>query len=300
MADKVGFVGLGNMGGPMARNLLKAGVPLVVHDIDPRKVQALSEAGAEVGPSPQAVARETRRSICMVETTAQAEQVIGGLAETAARGHVVICMSTIDPFALKRMGEALASRGIALVDAPVSGGTTGAADGTLTVIAGGEARDVGACDALFRAMGRNVFHVGGLGSGLAMKLINNMLLQVTTVAVAEAMVLGAKAGLDPQRIYDVVSVSTGRSNALERSGPRMIARDFSASGTTDISFKDQELETAFAKALGVPMLLANVTQQVYQMARAAGFGKEDGSSVVKVLEKLAGVTVGGGGGGRPG
>ena len=292
MAEKVGFIGLGNMGGPMARNLLKAGVPLVVRDIDPRKVQALSEAGAEVAAAPQAVAHQTTRSVCMVETTAQAEEVIAGLAEGAQPGHIVICMSTIDPFALRRMGEALSARGIALLDAPVSGGTTGAEAGTLTVIVGGAAEAFAACEDLFRAMGRNIFHVGGLGSGLAMKLINNMLLQVTTVAVAEAMVLGTKAGLDPQRIYDVVSVSTGRSNALERSAPRMITRDFSPSGTTDISFKDQELETAFAKALGVPMLLANVTQQVYQMARAAGYGKEDGSSVVKVLEQLAGVTVG--------
>jgi 3-hydroxyisobutyrate dehydrogenase len=292
MAGKVGFVGLGNMGGPMARNLLRAGIPLVVHDIDPRKVQALSEAGAAVAATPQAVARESTRCICMVETTAQAEEVIGGFAAGARPGHAVICMSTIDPFALRRMGEALAAQGVGLLDAPVSGGTTGAEAGTLTVIAGGAPEAFAACEDLFRAMGRNVFHVGALGDGLAMKLINNMLLQVTTVAVAEAMVLGAKAGLDLQRLYEVVSVSTGRSNALERSGPRMIARDFSPSGTTDISFKDQELETAFAKALGVPMLLANVTQQVYQMGRAAGYGKEDGSSVVKVLERLAGVTVG--------
>jgi 3-hydroxyisobutyrate dehydrogenase len=296
MAGKTGFIGLGNMGGPMARNLLRAGFPLVVHDLDARKVQSLSEAGAEVAATPEALARETTRSICMVETTAQAEEVIAGatgLVQGAARGHAVICMSTIDPFALRRLGESLAARGIALLDAPVSGGTTGAEAATLSVIVGGAAADFAACEDLFRAMGRNVFHVGGLGNGLAMKLLNNMLLQVNTVAVAEAMVLGTKAGLDPQQIQEVIGVSTGRSNAFERSAPRMVRRDFSASGTTDISFKDQELETGFAKALGVPILLANVTQQVYQMARAAGYGKEDGSAIVKVLEKLAGVTVGG-------
>ncbi len=299
MAAKTGFVGLGAMGEPMARNLLKAGFPLVVHDIDARKVQSLSEAGAEVAATPQAVARETTRSICMVETTAQAEQVIAGaagFAQGAARGHTVICMSTIDPFGLRRMGEELAARGIALLDAPVSGGTTGAAAATLSVIVGGPKEIFAACEELFRAMGRNVFHVGALGNGLAMKLLNNMLLQVTTVAVAEAMVLGTKAGLDPRQIEEVVSVSTGHSQAFERSAPRMITRDFSPSGTTDISFKDQELETAFAKALGVPLLLANVTQQVYQMARTAGYGKEDGSAIVKVLERLAGVTVGDRGG----
>lgn len=267
MASKVGFVGLGAMGGPMARNLLKAGVRLVVHDIDAREVQALPEAGAEVAHSPEAVAKQC--------------------------GHTVICMSTVDVTVLQHQGTVLAEQGISLVDAPVSGGTTGAAAGTLSVIVGGPAESFTACEDLFRAMGKNVFHMGGLGSGLAMKLINNMLLQVQAVAIAEGMVLGTKAGLDPVRMIDVLRVSTGQSMAVERSGTRMVARDFSPSGTTDISFKVQELETALAKVLGVPMLLANVTQQFYQMARAAGYGKEDGSSMVKVTEKLAGVTVGG-------
>jgi 3-hydroxyisobutyrate dehydrogenase len=292
---KIGFVGLGNMGAPMARNLLKAGYGLVVHDLDPRKVQALSSHGAEVDSRPSAIARATERTICMVETTAQAEEVIAGadgFLQGAAPGHVVLCMSTIDPIALRRMGEALAARGVGLLDAPVSGGVTGAEEGTLNVIVGGAREVFSECEPMFRALGRNVFHVGPLGNGLAMKLLNNMLLQVNTVAVAEAMVFGTKAGLDPQQILEVVGVSTGRSNAFERSAPRMIRRDFSPAGTIDIAFKDQELETAYAKALGVPILLANVTQQVYQMARAAGYGKEEGSSVIKVLEALAGVTVG--------
>ena len=290
---KTGFVGLGAMGGPMARNLLKAGHALVVHDIDARKAQALGVAGAEVAHSPEAVARQCARSICMVETTAQMEEVIGGFAQGAAPGHVVICMSTVDVPALQRVGERLAAQGIALLDAPVSGGTTGAEAGTLSVIVGGPRETFEACQDLFRAMGRNVFHMGGLGSGLAMKLINNMLLQVQVVAIAEGLVLGARAGLDLNQAIEVLRVSTGASVALERSGPRMVARDFSPSGTVDISYKDQEVETALAKALGVPLVLANVTQQFYQMARAAGYGKEDGSAVVKVIERLAGVTVGG-------
>jgi 3-hydroxyisobutyrate dehydrogenase len=180
-----------------------------------------------------------------------------------------------------------------MVDAPVSGGTERAASGELSIIVGGDAQTVAACQDLFRAMGRSVFHMGGLGQGLAMKLVNNMLVQVNTVAVAEALVLGVKAGLDPQAIYDVVRVSTGNSFAFEMRTPRILKRDFTPGGTVDISFKDQELETAFAKQLGVPVLLANVTQQVYQMARAAGLNKEDGAAVVKVYEQLAGVKVGG-------
>jgi len=296
MADAVGFIGLGNMGRSMALNLIKHGFSLVVHDVDPAKIPPLHDKGAKVVDSPEQVAAAASRTIVMVETTAQAESVITGergIVKGAQRGQIVACMSTIDPFVARRLSAELAARGVAMLDAPVSGGTAGAASGELSIIAGGEAATFAACRDLFAAMGTKIFHVGGLGQGLAMKLVNNMLVQVNTVAVAEALVMGVKAGLDPQTIYDVIKVSTGNSFAFERRVPRILARDFSPSGTVDISFKDQELETAFAKQLGVPVLLANVSQQVYQMARAAGLGKEDGTAIVKVLERLAGTQVGG-------
>ena len=296
MPALVGFIGLGNMGRPMALNLVKHGFSLVVHDIDPARVAPLADRGAAVAASPERVAAAAPRVICMVETTAQAEAVITGeqgIIRGASPGHIAISMSTIDPLAAQRMAATLAARGVAMLDAPVSGGTERAASGELSIIAGGAAEMFEACRDLFAAMGTRLFHVGGLGQGLAMKLVNNMLVQVNTVAVAEALVMGVKAGLDPQVIYDVVRVSTGTSFAFETRVPRILARDFSPGGTVDISFKDQELETAFAKQLGVPVLLANVSQQVYQMARAAGLNKEDGSAVVKVLEQLAGVRVAG-------
>jgi 3-hydroxyisobutyrate dehydrogenase len=297
MPGTVGFIGLGAMGGPMSQNLVKHGFSLVVHDVDPAKAELWRTRGATVVDSAAEVASRVDRTISMVETTAQAEAVITGeqgIIRTARSGHIVVSMSTIDPIAARRLADQLAAKGIGMLDAPVSGGTERAASGALSIIVGGAPETVAACQDLFRAMGTNVFHMGGLGQGLAMKLINNMLIQVNTVAVAEALVLGVKAGLDPQAIYDVVRVSTGNSFAFEMRVPRILKRDFTPGGTVDISFKDQELETAFAKQLGVPVLLANVTQQVYQMARAAGFNKEDGSAVVKVLERLAGVTVGGG------
>ena len=295
MPGKVGFIGLGNMGGPMALNLVKAGFALVVHDIDAAKVARLTARGASNADSAEAVAAAVERTICIVETTAQVEEVVAGergIIRGAAPGHIVVCMSTIDPLVAQRLGAQLAERGIAMLDAPVSGGTERATTGELSIIAGGAKQTFAACEDVFRAMGKNLFHVGTLGQGLAMKLVNNMLVQVNTVAVAEALVLGVKAGLDPQTIYDVVRVSTGTSYAFEGRVPKMIARDFSPGGTVDISFKDQELETQYAKQLGVPVFLANVSQQVYQMARAAGLNKEDGSAIVKVLERLAGVTVG--------
>jgi 3-hydroxyisobutyrate dehydrogenase len=294
MAGPVGFIGLGNMGRPMALNLATRGFALTVHDIDSAKVQPLRERGAKVVESPREVAAAGERTIVMVETTAQAEAVIAGergIIETAGRGHVVVCMSTIDPFALRRLAERLAPRGVAMLDAPVSGGTERAISGELSIIAGGDPATFDKCRDLFGAMGTKLFHVGGLGQGLAMKLVNNMLIQVNRVAVAEALVMGVKAGLDPRTIYDVVRVSTGTSYAFETGVPKILARDFSPGGTVDITYKDQELETAFAKQLGVPLLLANLTQQLYQMARAAGLNKEDGLAVVKVVERLAGVQV---------
>jgi 3-hydroxyisobutyrate dehydrogenase-like beta-hydroxyacid dehydrogenase len=296
MDGAVGFIGLGNMGQPMALNLAKHGFPLVVHDIDPAKVEPLRARGATVVESPAGVAAATDRTISMVETTAQAESVIAGergIVHAAKSGHIVISMSTIDPLAARRLADTLAARGVAMLDAPVSGGTERAKTGELSIIAGGEAAIFDACRDLFKAMGTKIFHVGGLGQGLAMKLVNNMLVQVNMVAVAEALVLGVKAGLDPKTIYEVVRVSTGTSSAFERGAARMLARDFSPAGTVDISFKDQELETAFAKQLGAPLLLANVSQQVYQMARAAGLGKQDGTAIIQVLERLAGVKVAG-------
>lgn len=295
MAETIGFIGLGAMGAGMARNLLKAGFALVVNDIDAAKVAALVAAGAEAASTAAGVARRSVRTITMVETTAQTEEVIlsaSGVITGAARGHVVAMMSTIDPHAAKRIFDRLAEAGIAMLDAPVSGGSARADSGELSVIAGGEKATFESCLPTFKAMSSNQFHVGDTGKGLALKLVNNMLIQVNSVAIAEAFVMGAKAGLDPKVMYDVIKVSTGASFALDHRVPRMISGDFRPGGTVDISYKDQELETAFAKSLGVPLFLANISQQIYQMARAQGLSKEDGASIVKIYEQMAGVKLG--------
>jgi len=294
-AGTVGIVGLGVMGAGMAANLAKRGYGLVVHDIDRAKCERLAALGATVADGPAAVARAASVSICMVETTAQAESVIvgpGGFIDGAEAGDTVLCMSTIDPFAAKAMHARLAEKGVAMLDAPVSGGEPRAVSGDLSAIVGGDPAVVEACRPILEAMASRVFHMGPVGQGLAMKLVNNMLVQVTTVAVTEAMVMGAKAGLDPQAMIDVVKVSTGASAVFDMRAPRFVSGDFSPGGTMDINYKDQELETAFAKALGVPLFLANLTQQVFQMARAAGLNKEDSAAMVKLYERMAGVQLG--------
>src|SRR3989442_14267252 len=168
MAGPVGFIGLGNMGRPMALNLVQRGFALVVHDIDPAKLGRLRERGARVVDSPEQVAAGTNRTIVMVESPPQAESVIAGeagLIKSAARGHIVICMSTIDPFALRRLAEQLSARGVATLDAPVSGGTERAASGQLSIIAGGDAATSETCPAPLAAMGPQLFTVGALAQG---------------------------------------------------------------------------------------------------------------------------------------
>jgi len=295
---KVGFIGVGNMGGPMCRNIIKrSNHQVTVFDLNPAAVKTCTDLG---GSAAKSIAETTKGADVVMTSLPMPKDVeavsLGdnGILANITKGQTYIDLSTNAPSMVKKIGAAFAAKGIAMLDAPVSGGTERAASGELSIIVGGAPETVAACKDLFEAMGKNVFHVGALGQGLAMKLVNNMLVQVNTVAVAEALVLGVKAGLDPQTIYDVVRVSTGTSFAFESRAPKMLARDFAPGGTIDISFKDQELETAFAKQLGVPVLLANVTQQVYQVARAAGFNKEDGSALIKVFERLAGVRVSGG------
>jgi 3-hydroxyisobutyrate dehydrogenase len=295
MAEAIGFVGLGSMGGGMAANLIGAGFEVIGMDVDSRRTAALADKGGTIVATPADVARAARRVVTMVETTAQTEEVIlgeDGVQAGAGTGHAIAMMSTIDPIATKRMHDTLGKRGISMVDAPVSGGSGRAADGSLAIICGGSKEDFEGWRPAFEAMSANQFHVGTIGQGLALKLVNNMLIQTSTVAIAEAFVMGAKAGLDPKVMYDVIRVSTGASFALDFRVPRFLSGDFSPGGTVDISYKDQELETAFGKALGVPLFMANISQQIYQMARAHGLNKQDGASVVKLYEQMAGVRLG--------
>ena len=291
MAVKTGFIGLGAMGGPMALNLLRAGIPLVVYDIDEGKCRLVERRGAQVAISPAAVAREATRIICMVETTAQVRAVMtgqNGVMEAAGPEHHIACMSTIAPQEIKLLHDELHSSGVLFIDAPVSGGVERAVAGTLSVFASGGPQALEVFRDAFDSLGTNVFQMGDIGQGMAMKLINNMLVHVNSVAVAEAMALGISAGLDPKMIYDVVKVSTGYSVAFEMRAPRMIARDFVPGGALEIAIKDQELVTAFAKQLNVPLLLASVAQQIYQIAHNMGLSKEDNAALIKVYEQLCG------------
>ncbi|QDL38689.1 NAD(P)-dependent oxidoreductase [Rhodoferax sediminis] len=289
----VGFVGLGMMGDPMAENILKKGLALVVYDIDKRKVEHFVGLGAQAGTGPADVARGACTVISMVDTTAQAEEVIvgsGGFIDTAQPGDVIISMGTIDPMALRRMQQKLASKGIDLLDAPVSGMDKGAKAGTLKAFVGGDAAALDRARPVLATMCAEIIHFGAVGNGTSMKLVNNMLFQVGRILVTEALVLGAKAGLDPKQMVEVIGKATGNSAAFQYTAPKILARDFDGI-RMDITYKDIELQTSLAKSLGVPMFIAPVAQQVYQIARAAGLGSKDATSIVQIYEQWTGVPV---------
>ena len=288
-----GFVGLGQMGGPMVENILKNGHRLVVCDIDEAKVERAVSLGARAASSPADVARLASTLISMVDTTAQAEEVIvgpRGFIEAAQHGDVVVSMSTIDPMALRKMQPKLAEKGIDLIDVPVTGMEKGAKAGTLKAYVGGDAAALEKVRPVLEAMTSEIAHLGGLGTGIAMKLVNNMLFQVNRVLIIEALALGAKAGLDPQQMVDIISKTTGNSVGFEYAAPKILGRDFDGI-RMDITYKDVELQAQLAKSLGMPMFMAQTALQVYQMGRAMGLGSKDATAVVQLYEQWTGAKV---------
>lgn len=293
----VGFIGLGMMGRPMAENLLRKGHPVVAYDVSKDRLDHIAGLGATTGTSPAEVARQAAIVISMVDTTAQAEAVIvgaGGLIDGVQSGDVIVSMSTIDPAALRAMHKELGAKGVGLIDSPVAGMEKGAIAGTLKAYVGGDLDVLETARPVLNSMTSEIVHFGPIGQGTVMKLMNNMLCQVTGVIVAEALVLGVKAGLDPEQMVRSILKATGNSVAFEYAAPRILQRNFDGI-RMDITYKDLELQVQLAKSLKVPLFMTNVAQQVFQMARAEGLGDEDGATaIVKVYERVTGITVQGG------
>jgi 3-hydroxyisobutyrate dehydrogenase-like beta-hydroxyacid dehydrogenase len=292
--ETVGFIGLGMMGQPMAKNIIEKGHRLVAYDIASGPLDYIVGLGGHAATGPADVARQASVVISMVDTTEQAEEVIlgkGGLIENVQTGDVVVSMSTIDPVALRAMHATLASKGVGLIDAPVSGMVKGAIAGTLKASVGGEAAALEKARPALEAMTSEIVHFGPIGQGTAMKLINNLLAQVTGVVVAEALVLGTKAGLDPKQMVQSILKSTGNSMAFEYAAPRILERNFEGI-RMDIVDKDLELQVQLGKSLKVPLFMTNIAHQIYQMARSQGLGSEDyAAAIVKVYERVTGVVV---------
>jgi 3-hydroxyisobutyrate dehydrogenase len=292
MKEPVGFIGLGNMGLGMAKNLLKAGFPVVGFDIRPEALKQLQESGGHLVKTPLEVAKRARISILVVLNFDQIEDaVLGktGMKDGMQAGDVVIVSSTIAPSQIRTLGQKLEAIGVQVLDAPISGGKEGAEAGTLSIMVGGQKENYERCLPILQAMGKNIYYLGGLGNGLSLKLVNNLLVAVNNLAVAEAVSLGTKAGLDPKLILEVIPKSAGDSWMFRNRAYRMVDRDFACRGELDILVKDLGFVLEMAKSIKLPLVLSSLAREIYQMASNLGYGKEDDSAVVKAVETMAGI-----------
>jgi len=296
---QIGFIGIGVMGRPMTLNLLKAGHHVTIFARHPEKVevQEVLQAGAKQAPSPRAVAMASDIVITMLPNSPEVEEVVAGeqgILAGARKGLIAIDMSTIAPATSRKLGDLAATRGVHFLDAPVSGGSQGAVNGTLTIMVGGEQEVFAQARPVLEAMGKaeNIFYVGPQGTGEVVKLVNNILVGTIAASIAESFVLGVKAGVDVESMAKIIGVSAGASWQLSAQFPlRAFNGSFQPGFMTDLLHKDLglALELAAEKQSSVPMTA--LARQLYEMARAAGYGREDYTSLLKVLEGMAGVEV---------
>ena len=292
---KVGFIGLGIMGLPMARNLMKAGFELTVASGHAKKAVAeLRKKGAQVVATPAAVAAATELVVtCLPDTPDVAAVVAGakGLLDGATKGLIIVDHSTIAPMAARELAAACKSRGVAFIDAPVSGGQQGAIAGTLSIMAGGPAAAVKRAMPVLEAMGKTIVHVGASGAGQFTKVCNQIICAVTWQAIAEGMAVGVKAGVDPAKMLEAVSAGAARCWALEVRTPEVLKGNFKPGFMAKLQLKDLRIAVDAAERLDVPLPVAGLVTQFYTALLTAGKGDLDTSALVTLEEDLAGVAI---------
>jgi len=291
MAQTIGFIGLGIMGRPMAKNLLSAGYPLVVHSRSRGPVDELVAAGATAATSPREVAGKCDVLITMLPNSPDVELVAlgkDGIVEGARQGLVYIDMSTISPIVTQTVGKALAAKGVRMLDAPVSGGEKGAIDAALSIMVGGEPAVFDAALPILKAMGKTITLLGPLGSGGFTKLANQIIVAVNLTALAEALTLAKKAGLDRELTLKALAGGLAGSRCLDQKTPNYVANTYKPGFKIDLHFKDLGLIMESARALGVPLPATAVVQELFNALRVKGRGGLDHSAVITLLEDLAG------------
>src|SRR5213083_3409356 len=294
MATSVGFIGVGNMGNPMASNVLKAGFPMTVFDLHPPAMENLLRAGAKGAASAQEVLERAEIVMTCRPASPDVEALYlepGGLVERARPGTILIDLSSVLPSTPRKIEPRAKARGVHFLEAPVSGGVSGARAATLAIMVGGDAEPLSRATPVLRAIGPNIFHVGPVGAGNTVKAINNMMACVNGLAMMEGLALGVKAGLDPMTIYEVVKASSGGSKALERIPKAIVPRDFDPGFKVRLMNKDLETFNTIAKELHVPVSFANVAQRYQQAAMAAGLADQDTSVVMTIIERLSAIEV---------
>ena len=292
--SKIGFIGLGIMGKPMTRDLIKAGYQLVIYDIDRAPVEELKQAGAEVGASPMDVAAKTHVIITMLPNSPHVKAAVlgkDGVIEGALKGSIVVDMSSITPIVSREISEALAQKGIRMLDAPVSGGEPKAIDGTLSIMAGGAHADFDEVLPIFKAMGSSAVLTGGSGAGSVTKLANQIIVQLNIAAVSEALVMATKAGVDPELVYKAIRGGLDGSTVLDAKAPLMLDRKFDPGGRISTNLKDIANVLETSHEIGVPLPLTAVVMEILQALKADGMGSLDHGAIVRFYEKLAHVEV---------
>ncbi|TDU28975.1 3-hydroxyisobutyrate dehydrogenase [Panacagrimonas perspica] len=290
---RIAFLGLGNMGAPMAQNLIKAGHELTVFDLVAASVDKLVKDGAKAGRDAADAVRNAEVVVTMLPSSAAVKRLYlgdGGVLAHAAAGALLIDSSTISPDVSREVATAAVAKGFAMIDAPVSGGTAGAAAGTLTFIVGGEAAALERARPLLEKMGKNVFHAGASGAGQIAKICNNMLLGIHMLGTCEAINLGTRLGLDPKVLSDVMAKSSGRNWSLELYNPWPgvmenvpASREYKGGFGTDLMLKDLGLSQEASQSAGVATPLGALTRQLYQLHSGRGYGALDFSSIVDAL-----------------
>ena len=287
---KIGFVGLGHMGAPMARNLLSHGHSLKVFDVVAEAVRPFTQAGCEAMPTAADCARGVEVFISMLPSSPHVRAVYAdsaGAIAAAAKGTPLIDCSTIDPIAARELEAAARAKGCPMIDAPVSGGVAGAEAATLTFMVGGEAADYERAKPVLQCMGRNVVHCGGAGNGQVAKICNNLMLAIEMIATAEGMTLAANLGMDPKVFASIVNTSSGRCWSSDTYNPypgvldgAPASRGYSGGFASHLMLKDLTLATDAARSAAQPVLIAALAQQIYQMHVRGGHGDQDFSSVI--------------------
>jgi 2-hydroxymethylglutarate dehydrogenase len=293
MNASVGFIGLGNMGNPMALNVLKAGFPMMVFDIDDTTMKNLVDAGAKGASSAREVARNADIVLTSLPGSPEVEAAYlgeGGLIDSAKAAAVLIDLSSVLPSTPRKLEARAREKGLHFLEAPVSGGVTGARAATLAIMVGGDAAVLERVRPVLKCIGPNISHVGPAGAGNTLKAINNMMSNVNALAMMEGLTLGLKAGLDLKTMADVIQKSSGNSNALARVERALLPRNFEPGFKVALMNKDLETFNTIAKELHVPVSFSNIAQRYQQTALAAGLGEKDTSVVFTLIERLAGLT----------
>lgn len=295
MTETLGYIGLGIMGGGMARNLLAAGHDVVVWNRSPQRAEPLRAAGAHVAASPADVARQAGVVLLCVSDTPDVEDLVhrpDGILAGLTPGSVVVDHSTISPSATRRLAAAVAAAGATWLDAPVSGGSEGAEKGTLSIMVGGDADALARVRPLLAAYGTTITHVGPVGAGQTTKLVNQILVVVTALGISEALLLAEASDLDLDAVLGAVSGGAAGSWMLSHRGPQMVARDWRPGFTIDLQVKDLRLVREAADELGVPTFGTSLVFDLYRSLQARGLGGEGNHALVKALEALSGLELG--------